>query len=115
MIRLGKYLNANEVKLVFELTKKMRDPQIEEAPIYIITILFPQSRDGTRSIATQERQLISSTHAGGGGQYLTDRSWKGLEQQLGNAPPLLAVEGQTGIAGHYIGEGESINIPADTV
>lgn len=52
------------------------------------------------SIATQERQ-ISVIHEGGGGQFLKDRSWQGLEQKLGNIPASMAVKGQTGIATHY--------------
>merc|ERR1712150_40616 len=52
------------------------------------------------SIATQERQ-ISLTHEGGGGQFLRDRSWQGLEQNLGSIPPSVAVKGQSGIASHY--------------
>ena len=56
------------------------------------------------SIATQERQ-ISLTHEGGGGQFLRDRSWQGLEQNLGSIPLSVAVKGQSGIASHYSGEG----------
>ena len=62
-------------------------------------IILSRQREDT-SIATQERQ-ISLVHEGGGGQFLKDRSWQGLEQNLGNIPPAIAVKGQTGIATHY--------------
>ena len=68
---------------------------------FLITNIFILSRKREdTSIATQERQ-ISLVHEGGGGQFLRDRSWQGLEQNLGNIPPAMAVKGQTGIATHY--------------
>lgn len=39
-----------------------------------------------------------------GAGYLSARMWKGLEQQLGQDEPALAVEGQSGIAQKYSNE-----------
>lgn len=35
------------------------------------------------------------------GEYLSNRSWQGLDQQLGETPVVKAVEGQFGIAAGY--------------
>lgn len=35
------------------------------------------------------------------GEYLSNRSWQGLDQQLGQTPVVKAVEGQFGIAAGY--------------
>ena len=35
------------------------------------------------------------------GEYLSNRSWQGLDQQLGETPVVKAVEGQFGIAAEY--------------
>ena len=77
--------------------------------IYCVLIRLKSHRldEESKSIATQERQLISITHAKGGGQYLSERSWQGLEQKLGDDPPVLAVQGRQGIASNYIGEGQT--------
>ena len=37
----------------------------------------------------------------GGGEFLSQRSWQGLEQKLGETPAAMVVEGQTGIAWEY--------------
>jgi diphthamide biosynthesis protein 2 len=38
------------------------------------------------------------------GEFLKMRSWQGLEQQLGETPVTMAVEGQKGIAMGYSDE-----------
>jgi diphthamide biosynthesis protein 2 len=45
-------------------------------------------------------------HQSGGGEFLLERSWKGLEQKLGETEVLDAVEGRPGIASGYEGEGQ---------
>ncbi|KAH3697607.1 2-(3-amino-3-carboxypropyl)histidine synthase subunit 2-like [Dreissena polymorpha] len=49
-------------------------------------------RDDTLTVATQAQSA---------GEYLSMRSWKGLEQKLGETPVTRAVEGQKGIAMGY--------------
>jgi len=41
----------------------------------------------------------------GGGEYLLERSWQGLEQKFGETPVSDAIEGRLGIAAGYEGEG----------
>ena len=53
------------------------------------------------ALATQETQ-ISILHKSGGGEFLSQRSWQGLEQKLGETSASLFVEGQTGIASGYV-------------
>lgn len=39
-----------------------------------------------------------------GSQYLANRSWRGLEQNLGETPVDFAVKGRSGIASSYLSE-----------
>ncbi len=57
------------------------------------------------SLSTQETS-VSVLHRGGGGEFLSERSWKGLEQRLGETEVKKAVEGRRGIAMGYEGEAE---------
>ena len=57
------------------------------------------------ALATQETSL-SVLHRSGGGEFLLERSWRGLEQKLGETEVKDAVEGKTGIASGYEGEGQ---------
>ena len=57
------------------------------------------------ALATQEMAL-SVLHQSGGGEFLQERSWRGLEQQLGETEVKDAVEGRPGIASGYQGEGQ---------
>ena len=56
------------------------------------------------ALATQETSL-SLLHQSGGGEFLLERSWRGLEPQLGETEVSEAVEGRPGIASGYLGEG----------
>ena len=38
------------------------------------------------------------------GEFLSSRSWRGLEQDLGKTPVIKAVEGRKGIAASYANE-----------
>ncbi len=49
---------------------------------------------------------LTLLHQSGGGEFLLERSWKGLEQKLGEMEVLDAVEGRPGIASSYEGEGQ---------
>ena len=57
------------------------------------------------AVATQDTR-ITTLHQMGGGEYLSKRSWQGLEQALGETEASLAVEGQQGIAWGYDNEGQ---------
>ncbi|XP_076355069.1 diphthamide biosynthesis 2 isoform X1 [Tachypleus tridentatus] len=62
--------------------------------------------DGT--IAVRNDMLaISALHANS--EFLLNRSWRGLEQKLGETPVAIATEGQKGIASRYEGEGQESN------
>ena len=49
---------------------------------------------------------VSNLHANGGGDFLSQRTWQGLEQKLGETKATKAVEGQRGIAWGYANEGQ---------
>ena len=57
------------------------------------------------ALMVQETQL-SLLHTKGGGEFLSQRSWQGLEQKLGQTEIVKAVEGQKGIAWGYANEGQ---------
>ena len=58
------------------------------------------------ALTVQDRR-ITSIHQNGGGEFLSQRSWQGLEQRLGETKPELAKEGQKGIAWGYENEGNN--------
>jgi diphthamide biosynthesis protein 2 len=58
----------------------------------------------SRAVMGQETTL-SVLHRGGGGEFLSERTWQGLEQKLGETPVGKAIKGQSGIAMGYTGEG----------
>lgn len=49
--------------------------------------------------------LSVAVHGGGAGQVLAERSWRGLEQRIGDTPVTEAVQGQRGVAAGYEDEG----------
>ena len=49
---------------------------------------------------------VSNLHTNGGGDFLSQRTWQGLEQKLGETEAVKAVEGQRGIAWGYANEGQ---------
>jgi len=57
------------------------------------------------ALARQETR-VSLLDQNGGGAFLSQRSWRGLEQKLGETPVLKAEKGRTGIAYGYQGEGQ---------
>ena len=48
---------------------------------------------------------VAVVHSGGGGEFLNSRTWRGLEQKLGETPVEKATEGRKGIASGYKDEG----------
>ena len=69
------------------------------------TSLDSEETDSSSALATQET-AVSVLHRSGGGEFLQERSWRGLEQQLGETEVKDAVEGRPGIASGYQGEGQ---------
>eukprot|EP00095_Tigriopus_kingsejongensis_P001355 maker-scaffold1322_size48131-snap-gene-0.12 protein:Tk01355 transcript:maker-scaffold1322_size48131-snap-gene-0.12-mRNA-1 annotation:"hypothetical protein BRAFLDRAFT_225211" len=59
----------------------------------------------TGQMAVQDTR-ITPVHQGGGGAFLRDKSWTGLEQKLGRTPVTKAVPGLQGVASGYQGEGQ---------
>lgn len=65
----------------------------------------PLDKEEDNALMVQETQ-VSLLHTKGGGEFLSQRSWQGLEQKLGQTEPVKAVEGQKGIAWGYANEGQ---------
>ncbi len=67
--------------------------------------------EGDRDVGAESSALLpqetglSVLHEGGGGEFLGQRTWRGLEQKLGQTEVAKAVAGQSGIAMGYRGEG----------
>lgn len=56
------------------------------------------------AVVLRSEAMAMTTQADTAGQYLSMRSWQGLEQKLGDTPVTKAVEGQKGIAMGYSDE-----------
>ena len=59
------------------------------------TNLEAEDSSSLTALATQQT-AISTLHRSGGGEFLLERSWQGLEQKLGETEVVDAVEGKTG-------------------
>ncbi|XP_013773032.1 2-(3-amino-3-carboxypropyl)histidine synthase subunit 2-like [Limulus polyphemus] len=59
--------------------------------------------DGTVAVRN-DMLALSALHANS--EFLLNRSWRGLEQKLGETPVAITTEGQKGIASRYEGEGQ---------
>ena len=64
------------------------------------------SSQGENSALATQQTSLSILHQSGGGEFLLERSWKGLEQKLGETEVAKAVVGRPGLAMGYQGEGE---------
>lgn len=73
--------------------------------IRINDVKVENPEESSKALALQDTR-ITTLHQMGGGQYLAERSWQGLEQKIGETAPSLAVEGQTGIAWSYTNKGQ---------
>ena len=58
--------------------------------------------DDNYALSVQDTRITSLHQNGGAGEFLSQRSWQGLEQKLGESEPSLAKEGQNGIAWEYV-------------
>ncbi|GBM81031.1 2-(3-amino-3-carboxypropyl)histidine synthase subunit 2 [Araneus ventricosus] len=57
--------------------------------------------DSATSLVTRNDMKLSAIHSKAAGEFLTQKSWKGLEQCLGETPVAEIEEGQRGIASKY--------------
>ncbi|XP_055931423.1 2-(3-amino-3-carboxypropyl)histidine synthase subunit 2-like [Argiope bruennichi] len=57
--------------------------------------------DSATSLVTRNDMKLSAIHSNAAGEFLTQKSWKGLEQHLGETPVAEIEEGQKGIASKY--------------
>ncbi|PFX33545.1 2-(3-amino-3-carboxypropyl)histidine synthase subunit 2-like [Stylophora pistillata] len=58
--------------------------------------------NSSRSLVERNQETsLSTQHHTSAAEYLASRSWRGLEQKLGETPVAQAVEGRTGIAAGY--------------
>ena len=53
-----------------------------------------------------QETAVGLLHQNGGGEFLSQRGWQGLEQKLGETPVVKARKGRPGIAWGYEGEGK---------
>ncbi|CAH3168330.1 unnamed protein product [Pocillopora meandrina] len=61
--------------------------------------------NSSRSLVERNQETsLSTQHHSSAAEYLASRSWRGLEQRLGETPVTQAVEGRTGIAAGYLHE-----------
>ena len=81
---------AGDVSLI---SGKLRYTKIENAV-----------ENGERALLPQET-TVAAIHEGGGGEFLSGKSWRGLEQNLGETPVVKAEKGRKGIAFGYENEG----------
>ena len=61
------------------------------------------SKDNNNSLIKRD-DALSIIHHAGAGEFLKNRSWVGLEQNLGKTPIVPVVEGKMGIAMGYANE-----------
>ena len=61
-------------------------------------------KEESRTLLPSETR-VAELHQGGGGEFLQERSWSGLKQDLGKSEVKKAEKGRTGIAFGYEGEG----------
>ena len=60
--------------------------------------------DAENKAVVTQKTTLAVLHTEGGGQYLAERSWQGLEQKLGETPLQKADKGRMGTAMGYEGE-----------
>ncbi|GFT10977.1 2-(3-amino-3-carboxypropyl)histidine synthase subunit 2 [Nephila pilipes] len=64
-------------------------------------------KDESNCLVSRDEMIVSDLHSKAAGEFLTQRSWQGLEQHLGETPISIVEQGQKGIASKY--EDEEIN------
>ena len=62
------------------------------------------SVDAENTALMAQQTTLAVLHKGGGGQFLTERAWQGLEQKLGDTPLHKANRGRMGIPMRYDSE-----------
>lgn len=81
--------------------------------LYSIGVIDSQNNDTSVTTAItvrNEKLTLSTLHSHAAGEYLMNRTWRGLEQNLGELPVVEASEGKIGIASGYEGEGSISNV-----
>ena len=85
------FLKSNEESDVSLITGKVRINETEDM------------EDDNFALTVQDRR-INSLHKKGGGEFLNQRSWQGLEPKIGETEATLVKEGKKGIGWKYDGE-----------
>lgn len=62
-------------------------------------------------VAKEGTVAVPQLHVAASGEYLMNRTWQGLEPDLGKAPPAQVKKGQMGLAAGYEGEGDAPSKP----
>ncbi|XP_060081378.1 2-(3-amino-3-carboxypropyl)histidine synthase subunit 2-like [Ylistrum balloti] len=79
------------------VTGKLRTIGVTEDKDIVSTAMIPRNQN----------MAVSEVPADTAGEYLASRSWRGLEQKLGETEVTKALEGQKGIAAGYTNEPET--------
>ena len=86
------------------------DEEISEGDFSLISgkvrIKDKSGLSGEKGALMVQETRVSTLHANGGGDFLSQRTWQGLEQKLGETEATKAIEGQKGIAWGYANEGQ---------
>lgn len=62
-------------------------------------------------VAKEGTVVVPQLHVAASGEYLMNRTWQGLEPDLGKTPPAQVKKGQMGLAAGYEGEGDTPSKP----
>lgn len=87
--------NETDVSLITGKLRTNRGSEIDNSE------LVEDNRDSRVALKSEGTVALNSNFGAG---YLTERSWKGLEQNLGQSEVKLAEEGRKGIAQNYENE-----------
>ena len=106
--------DVTDVQFSYDFNACILNPVNTQSPSYLdgdVSLINGKIRGGNGLIedgGTSENQLMKPSNTvalkSAGAQFLRDRTWQGLEQQLGQTEVKLAEEGRRGIAQGYVNE-----------
>lgn len=85
-----------------EISKKESDVSLISGAMRFMTT--DDNSSDERNAVIKRDDALSVIHHAGAGEFLKNRSWTGLEQNLGQTPVVAVVEGKKGIAMGYENE-----------
>lgn len=84
-----------------QLTDKESDVSLITGETRFTSSTTTTSDEADKKSVTSRNDGLAMMHFDGAGEFLSQRSWTGLEQNLGQIPVTKAVEGKKGIAASY--------------